>query len=60
MTTSRIRSLCMQQADAAEIQNEAIRQGMQSLRQNGWQRVLTGETSLDELIRVCPLENSDD
>jgi len=60
MTTSRIRSLCMQQADAAEIQNEAIRQGMQSLRQNGWQRVLTGETSLDELIRVCPLENSND
>jgi type II secretory ATPase GspE/PulE/Tfp pilus assembly ATPase PilB-like protein len=50
----------MQQADAAEIQNEAIRQGMQSLRQNGWQRVLTGETSLDEMIRVCPLENSDD
>jgi type II secretory ATPase GspE/PulE/Tfp pilus assembly ATPase PilB-like protein len=29
---------------------------MQTLRQNGWQRVLAGDTSLDELIRVCPLE----
>ena len=60
ITGSRIRSLCMQRADAVEIQNEAIRQGMQSLRQNGWQRVLAGETSLDELIRVCPLETADD
>jgi general secretion pathway protein E/type IV pilus assembly protein PilB len=60
MTSSRIRSLCMQRADAAEIRDEAVRQGMQSLRQNGWQRVLAGETSLEELIRVCPLESEDD
>jgi type II secretory ATPase GspE/PulE/Tfp pilus assembly ATPase PilB-like protein len=56
MTSSRIRALCMQQSDSAEIRTEAVRQGMQTLRQNGWQRVLAGETSMDELIRVCPLD----
>jgi type II secretory ATPase GspE/PulE/Tfp pilus assembly ATPase PilB-like protein len=50
----------MQRADASAIRDDAMRQGMRTLRQSGWQRVLAGETSLDELVRVCPLENEAD
>jgi len=56
LTGPRTRNLCMERADASAIRDEAVRQGMQTLRQNGWQRVLAGQTSLDELVRVCPLE----
>ncbi|MFM7037645.1 MAG: GspE/PulE family protein [Planctomycetaceae bacterium] len=57
LTGPRTRTLCMERADASAIRDDAVRQGMQTLRQNGWQRVLAGQTSLDELIRVCPLES---
>lgn len=60
LTSSQARALCMQRADASAIRDDAMRQGMQTLRQSGWQRVLSGETSLDELVRVCPLENETD
>lgn len=57
VTGSRIRRLCMEQAPAGEIRAAAAETGMQTLREMGWQRVLSGETSLDELVRVCPMEN---
>jgi general secretion pathway protein E/type IV pilus assembly protein PilB len=60
LTSSQTRALCMQRADASAIRDDAMRQGMRTLRQSGWQRVLAGETSLDELVRVCPLENEAD
>jgi general secretion pathway protein E/type IV pilus assembly protein PilB len=56
ISNSRIRRLCMDQAPASEIRAAAVQQGMQTLRETGWQRVLAGETSLDELVRVCPIE----
>lgn len=55
-TSSQIRRLCMDQAPAGEIRSVAVQQGMQTLREMGWQRVLAGETSLEELVRVCPVE----
>ncbi len=57
LTGHRTRTLCMERADASAIRDDAVKQGMQTLRQNGWQRVLAGQTSLDELVRVCPLES---
>jgi type II secretory ATPase GspE/PulE/Tfp pilus assembly ATPase PilB-like protein len=29
---------------------------MQTLREMAWQRVLDGQTSLEELVRVCPVD----
>ena len=55
-TNSRIRRLCMDRAPSNEIRDVAIEEGMQTLREMGWQRVLAGETSLEELVRVCPVE----
>jgi len=56
INNSRIRRLCMEQAPASEIRAVAIQQGMQTLREINWQRVLDGQTSLEELVRVCPIE----
>ncbi len=57
INNNQIRRLCMEHAPASEIRVAAVQAGMQSLREMGWQRVLAGETSVEELVRVCPAEN---
>jgi general secretion pathway protein E len=47
-----IRSLVMQNADAATLRRKCTAQGMTLLRQDGAARVLRGETSIEELLRV--------
>ncbi len=49
-----IRRLSNQQASSAEIRSAALDDGMQSLRHMAWQRVLSGDSTLSELVRVCP------
>ena len=39
-------------ASAAEIQRTASEQGMVSLRDDGWTKVLLGDTSIEEILRV--------
>jgi len=47
-----VRSLVMQKADAATIRRACTSRGMSLLRQNGAQRILQGETTIEELLRV--------
>ncbi len=47
-----VRSLVMQKADAATIRRACTAQGMTLLRQNGAERILKGETTVEELLRV--------
>jgi general secretion pathway protein E len=47
-----VRSLVMQKADAATIRRACTAHGMTLLRQNGAQRILLGETTVEELLRV--------
>jgi general secretion pathway protein E len=47
-----IRSLVMQSSDAATIRRNCTGRGMILLRQDGASRVLRGETSIEELLRV--------
>ena len=47
-----IRALVMQNADAAMLRRQCTSQGMTLLRQDGAARVLRGETSIEELLRV--------
>jgi general secretion pathway protein E len=42
----------MQKADAATIRRACTSQGMKLLRQNGAERILQGETTVEELLRV--------
>ncbi len=52
LSSTQIRKLCAQRADALDIRRVAMEQGMMSLRTSGWQHVLAGHTSVDEVLRV--------
>ncbi len=54
--TDAIRHLVTSNADAATIRKQALKQGMQPLRQAGLTLVLAGETSVEEVLRVTQLE----
>jgi type II secretory ATPase GspE/PulE/Tfp pilus assembly ATPase PilB-like protein len=38
--------------NAGVIRHEAMKLGMKSLRQDGWRKVLMGQTTVDEIARV--------
>jgi type II secretory ATPase GspE/PulE/Tfp pilus assembly ATPase PilB-like protein len=50
--TPEICRLILQRADAASIRNLAMKQGMRLLREDGWQKIKTGVTTLAEVLRV--------
>lgn len=47
-----VKDLIFKQAQDFEIERVAIKEGMTTLRQNGMENVLAGETSLEEVLRV--------
>lgn len=54
-----IRRFCANNATANEIRQHAMSRGMRSLRQSGWERVIEGVTTMDEVIRCCAVEDDD-
>jgi general secretion pathway protein E len=50
--TSEICKIIVQRADAGAIRNLAVRLGMRLLREDGWDKVRQGITTLSELLRV--------
>jgi general secretion pathway protein E len=53
-----IRTMVMQNTDAASIRRSSQAKGMKLLRQDGAERVLIGETTIEELLRVTQEEIS--
>ena len=51
-SSDRIRDLVERNAPAWEIKRAAIEDGMFTLRMDGWRKVLSGETSVEEIVRV--------
>ncbi|MEZ6072299.1 MAG: ATPase, T2SS/T4P/T4SS family [Pirellulales bacterium] len=51
-TDDAVRRLCVDRADASQIRDYAIRHGMMTLRQSGWERVIAGLSSIDEVLRI--------
>ena len=51
-TDDGIRQLCVERASSAQIRNYGLQHGLVTLRQNGWQLVLDGVTSIDEILRI--------
>jgi len=51
-----IKSLILKKASAAQIKNIAVSRGMQTLRQDGWQKAILGITTPEEVIRVTSAE----
>ena len=52
VTTEDIRHMANERASTWEIDKAATVNGMRSLRQDGWRKVLLGETTVDEVLRV--------
>ncbi|MDQ1530822.1 MAG: type pilus assembly protein PilB, partial [Microbacteriaceae bacterium] len=50
--TEEIERLAVSHASSSEINRVAIGQGMISLRQDGWNKVCLGLTSIEEVLRV--------
>ena len=47
-----IRPLVVAHASASEIKQRALARGMRTLREDGWDKVLAGITTIDEILRV--------
>jgi general secretion pathway protein E/type IV pilus assembly protein PilB len=52
VTTEEIRQLAHDQQSSWEIKKAGARDGMRTLRQDGWAKVIAGITSVDEILRV--------
>ena len=50
--TEDIERLAVAHSSAAEIASKALKQGMISLRDDGWHKVALGQTSIEEILRV--------
>jgi type II secretion system protein E len=52
VTGDTIREMCVQRESAVAIRNQALKEGMITLRQDGWRKVANGTTTIDEVARV--------
>jgi len=52
LVTDNIRPLIVSRAAADEIKNTALHEGMKTLRDDGWEKVLQGLTTIEEVLRV--------
>jgi len=50
--TDEIRPLVVSNASASAIKQTALEHGMKTLREDGWDKVLAGVTTIDEILRV--------
>jgi len=47
-----LRSLIIQKSPGSQLKARATRDGMETLRHDGWRRVLAGQTTIEEVVRV--------
>ena len=47
-----IRDLIMSNADATKLTDAARRNGMRNLREDGWEKIARGVTTVEEVMRV--------
>ncbi len=58
--TDEIRPLVIAHASASDIKQTALQQGMKTLREDGWDKVLAGVTTIDEILRVTEEDEIED
>ena len=51
-----IKELMLEKVSSDRIREEAVKQGMKTLRLSGWEKVIGGITTLDEVMRVTQVE----
>jgi general secretion pathway protein E len=52
VTTDRIRQISQERIGTWAIKKAAVEEGMITLRQNGWAKVIAGLTGIDEVVRI--------
>jgi general secretion pathway protein E/type IV pilus assembly protein PilB len=52
LTTDKIRQFAHDRASTWEIKNAAVADGMHTLRDDGWDKVIAGDTSVEEVLRI--------
>ncbi|HUT11973.1 MAG TPA: ATPase, T2SS/T4P/T4SS family [Thermoguttaceae bacterium] len=52
VTTEKIRQLAHDRTSTWRIEQQAISEGLKTLRLDGWRKVLSGRTTVDEVVRV--------
>ncbi|MCS7305132.1 MAG: ATPase, T2SS/T4P/T4SS family [Thermoguttaceae bacterium] len=60
VSSDRIRQLAHDRATAWEIRRAALEEGMTTLRQDGWRKVLAGRTTIEEVLRVTKGDRVED
>jgi general secretion pathway protein E/type IV pilus assembly protein PilB len=50
--TEELRDLALKQVSSGELRKLAVKLGMRSLREDGWQKVAAGMTTVDEVLRI--------
>jgi type II secretion system protein E len=58
VTTNEIRQLAHDRVSSWKIAQAAAEQGMLSLRQDGWRKVLHGHTSVEEVVRAAKADHA--
>ena len=58
VTTNEIRQLAHDRVSSWKIAQAAAEQGMLSLRQDGWRKVLAGSTSVEEVVRAAKADHA--
>ena len=51
-TNPELQEMCAENASSAKIRTQALKNGMSTLRHSGWEQVIAGVTSVDEIIRI--------
>ena len=51
--SEKIQELIMKRAPAADVKREAVLEGMRTLRQDGWLKVIQGVTTPEEILKVA-------
>ena len=52
ITTDELRELAHEKASSWEVRQLALKQGMKTLRDDGWRKVMLGETTVAEVMRI--------
>ena len=51
-TDPKLQEMCASNESAARIRKHALKNGMNTLRQSGWEQVIAGVTSVEEVLRI--------
>ncbi len=56
LVTDRIRPLILEKASASAVKKAAMQDGMKTLRQDAWDKVFAGITSIDQVVKAINVE----